>query len=296
MAESYADWASDGVGTAPEVHWTFCAESRLRQVSLAWEADEVWAADDAGGLYAFDADGRLRQLTRGFPNISGLSCAATGNCAAIAFDEKKVAIVDRSLSVNWSMSLYDKIVGIACDPFGRHIAVALANRDLRVYTTNRRRLAEIEVVRPLRFLQFSTTDPTLIGAAEDGHLAAFQMTGKLLWEQRLFATCGDMAASGDLSTVLLAGFAHGIQRFQGTGANRGAFIVEGTPGKIAVSYDGSRIAAATLEKQIYWMDRSGNLRWGSETPEEVVSLHVGATGSSVIVGFAGGGITRLNWS
>lgn len=296
MAEFSAGWVSEGVGTPPEVQWTFLAESKLRQLSLAWEADEVWAADDAGGLYAFDANGRLRQLTRGLPNISLLSCAATGTCAAIAFDEKKVAIVDSSLKVNWSMSLYDKIVGLACDPFGRHIAVALANRDLRVYTTSRRRVAEVEVVRPLRFLQFSTTEPILIGAAEDGLLAAYQLTGRQLWDQRLFATCGDMAASGDLSTVLLAGFAHGIQRFQGTGANRGAFVVEGTPARIAMSYDGSRIAAASLEKQIYWMDRSGNLRWGSETPEDVISLHVGATGNSVVVGFAHGGITRLNWS
>ena len=82
----------------------------------------------------------------------------------------------------------------------------------------------------------------------------------------------------------------------GRGANRGAFVVEGTPARVALSYDGSRIAAATIERQIYVLNRSGELRWAAETPDEVAALRLDATGRSVVVGFTAGRVARLGWA
>ena len=295
MTDTKDSWTTEGVGAAPQVAWSLATDGKLADLDLAWEADETLIADDAGGLSLIDAAGRLRQLSRGLSRIECVAFSGSGSCAAIAYDSRKVALVDRSLSIGWSMTLYDQITGLAIDPFGRHIAVALGNRDVRIYTTSRRRVAEIEVVRPLRFLRFSTTEPRLVGAAEDGLLVACGINGKLIWDQRLFATCGDLTASGDLSTVLLAGFAHGIQRFDADGTSRGAFVIEGTPSRLAVSYDGSRIAAATLERQVYFMDRGGTLRWAATAPEEVERLACDAAGRSIIVGFASGRVIRLAW-
>lgn len=295
MTEASDSWLSEGVGAPPQVLWSFSTESRLTHLAHAWEADETLAADDTGGLYLFDPAGRLRQLTRGLSRIDALAFAAAGNCAAAGFDGRKVALLDRSLSVVWSLTLYDKVVGLALDPFGRHLAIALENRDVRIYTASRRRVSEAEFVRPLRFLRFCATSPTLVGAADDGLIAAFDLGGKLLWDVRLFAPCGDMAASGDLATLLLAGFAHGVQRFDAGGTNRGAFVVEGTPARVATCYDGSRIAAATIERQLYWMDRGGNLRWAAVAPDDVAALCCDASGRSAVVGFGSGRIARLGW-
>jgi hypothetical protein len=295
MAETGESWTRGGVGPAPRSLWSVSTEGRLTHLALAWEADEVLAADDSGGLYLIDAAGRLKGLTRGLRGITALAFADDGGCAAIGYDGQKVALVDRSLSITWSVSLYDKVVGVALDPFGRHLAVALGNRDVRIYTATRRRVADFEVVRPLRFLRFSAAEPKLVGAAEDGLLAAYGIAGKPLWDQRLFATCGDMAASGDASLILLAAFAHGVQRFDGTGTNRGTFVVEGTPARLSTCYDGSRLAVATLERHVYWTDRNGNLRWGGTAPDEVVAVRSDAAGASFVVGMASGRIERLGW-
>lgn len=280
---------------APRPVWSFSTEGRLTHLALAWEADEVLAADDSGGLYLFDPEGRLKHLTRGLTQITALAFAEAGNCVAVGYDRQKVALLDQSLSIAWSLPLYDKVIGVALDPFGRHLAVALANRDVRIYTTARRRVAEFEVVRPLRHLRFSATQPTLVGAAEDGLLVAYSLFGKPLWDVRLFATCGDMAASGDVSHLLLAGFAHGIQRFDVAGTNRGTFIVEGTPARLATCYDGSRIAAGTLERHIYWLDRGGNLRWAATAPDDIAALCCDAAGRSIAVGFGTGRVVALSW-
>jgi hypothetical protein len=296
MAEVGESWVRGGVGPAPRVAWSFSTEARLTHLALAWESDEVIAADEAGGLYLLDPAGRLKAVTRGLKGVTALAFADGGNCAAVGYDGQKVALVDRNLSIAWSLALYDRVVGVALDPFGRHLAAALANRDVRIYTAARRRVADFETVRPLRFLRFSATEPKLVGAAEDGLLAAYSAAGKPLWDQRLFATCGDMAASGDVSTLLLAGFAHGVQRYDREGANRGTFVVEGTPARVSMCYDGSRIAVATLERQVYWTDRNGNLRWGGTAPDEVVAVRADGAGGSVVVGTASGRIERLGWN
>jgi hypothetical protein len=295
MSDFAEAWLENGVGTPPQVRWSFSTESRLTQLDVAWEADEVVAADDSGGVYRLDPNGRLRHVVRGLTKVGRVAFADAGSGLAAAYDDKKVALLDESLAVIWSLTLYDKIVGLALDPFGKHLAVALANRDVRIYTATRRPIAEFEVVRPARFLKFAATEPLLIGAAEDGLLAAWQLSGKPVWDVRLFASCGDLAMSGDAATILLAGFAHGIQRFDKAGTNRGAFVVEGTPARIATSYDGSRIAAATIERQLYFLDRGGDLRWAAATPDDVVALACDAAGRSIVVGFASGLVTRLGW-
>jgi len=295
MNDAAGTWIEQGVGTPPTIRWSFSTESRLSHLDIAWEADEVAATDDAGGVYRLDPNGRLRHVSRGLSRVGRIAFADVGTGLAAAFDERKVALLDESLAVMWSLTLYDRIVGLALDPFGKHLAGSLASRDVRIYTTSRRPIAEFEVVRPARFLKFAATEPLLIGAAEDGLLAAWQLSGKPLWDVRLFASCGDLAMSGNAATILLAGFAHGIQRFDAAGTNRGAFVVEGTPSRIATSYDGARIAAATIERQLYFLDRGGDLRWAAETPDDVVALACDAAGRSIIVGFASGLITRLGW-
>lgn len=294
MATMNDAWADDGIGTPPCTVWTFSTESRLTHLAVAWESDETLAADDAGGLSLIGPEGRLRHLTRGLTDISAVTIAATGDCAAVAYGQK-VALLDRSLSMIWSLSLYDRVTALALDPFGRHLAVALGNRDVRIYTTSRRRVADFELVRPLRFLQLSAAEPILIGAAEDGLLGAYTVGGKTIWDTHLFATCGDMVASGDGSIILLAGFAHGIQKFDRSGANRGAFVVEGTPARISTCFDGSRIAAATLERQVFLLDRGGRLLWAAVADGDIASVRCDGAGRAVTIGFVEGRVERLSW-
>jgi hypothetical protein len=294
MARSSDAWSDDGIGTPPCTVWTFSTESRLTHLAVAWESEDTLAADDAGGLSLIGPEGRLRHLTRGLPDVTAITIAATGEFAAVAYGQK-LALLDRSLSMVWSLSLYDRVTALALDPFGRHVAVALGNRDVRIYTTTRRRVADFEVVRPLRFLQLTATEPKLIGAAEDGLLGSYTVGGKTVWDAHLFATCGDMAASGDGAVILLAGFAHGIQKFDRSGANRGAFVVEGTPARLSTCFDGSRIAAATLERQVFLLDRGGRLLWAAIAGDDVTSVRCDATGRVVTIGFAEGRIERLSW-
>ena len=78
--------------------------------------------------------------------------------------------------------------------------------------------------------------PDGLPAAEYGHLCCHQLTGEQIWAEKLWSNAGDMAVAGDGETILLAGFNHGIQLFDGQGTNRGAFVVEGTPNRVSMSF------------------------------------------------------------
>ncbi len=293
-------WTETGTGTPPRVAWSFRAEGRLTHLVHAREADETFVADAAGGLSWLDPLGRLRQLTRGLPGVNAAAVADDGSCAAVGYDGQKLALLDRSLSVLWMATLHDDVTAVALDPFGRHVAVGLGNRDGLIYATGRdgaarRRVADFEAIRPVRFLAFAATRPLLVAAADHGMLAAYSPAGKLLWDTRLWAGCGDVAISGDAGRIFLAAHAHGVQRYDGRGANRGTFLVDGTPGRLALSFDGTRLGVATLERHLYRLGGEGDLLWAATAPDDVAALAIDGPGRDLFVGFSEGRAVRLRW-
>lgn len=295
MNDQYEGWIRAGIGQAPTLRWNYSLEGRLTHLAVAWETDEALAADDAGGLYLFDRWGTLIRMTRGHPNIRGLAFSSSGEIALVAFNETHLALFDRSLRQTWRTELYDQITAVALDPFGRHMGVALRGRQLHIMTIGRKYVAELEMVRPIRFIRFATTRPYLIAAADDGLLAGIEFLGALDWETRLFSTAGDLAINGNASLILLPSFAHGLQCFNARGRSRGTLVVEGSISRVATSFSGEVLVAATLEGNIYRLDRDGHLQWASDVGEEVASICLDADGQAATIGLARGRVLRLDW-
>ena len=295
MNSEQPEWIASAFGQPPTQYWSRPLEGGLTHLVASWETEESLVADDAGGLYVFDRAGTLRHMTRGYPHVRAVAISADGERALVAFEDRNLACFDRQLRLKWTKTLYDTILEVALDPFGRHMAVSLAGRRLHIMTTSRREIAELETQRPIRFLRFAMTHPYLVAAAEDGLLAGIEFLGRVDWEERLFATAGDMAINGNASMILLTGFAHGLQRYNGQGRNRGTFVVEGSPARLATSFSGEQIATATLEGQLYRLDRKGNLTWATAIPEEIPAICLSATGDALTVGLASGRVVRLDW-
>src|SRR5690606_36262174 len=89
MTDPHEAWLTGGVGTPPKVLWSFSTESRLVHLDIAWEADELLAADDAGGLYQCDPSGRLQHLSRVLPGVRHVPISETGDRRAAIYDSKK---------------------------------------------------------------------------------------------------------------------------------------------------------------------------------------------------------------
>src|SRR5262249_13002741 len=141
-----------------------------------------------------------------------------------------------------------------------------------VFTGPRRPVHEFDTTRPLVRLDFLVYEPAIVGVADYGLLCCHRFSGQLLWQEKLWANAGDVAvtASGDM--ILVACFNHGIQCVDEEGANVGSYQLEGTASRVSTSFQRQRIAAATLERNLCWLNADGQMVWSSIAPDDIVRV------------------------
>jgi len=289
------DWLRSGRGNSPELSWSFMADAPLVGVESAWEAGNILAADETGGLYLLDRSGRIVTLTRRFQDIEAIAWCDTGTAAAVILGEDELCLLDGQMTEQWRTRLGDTILAVALAPYGQHIAVSLANGENIVYDSQRSVVSRFTTVRPLSFLQFLATEPMIIGAAEYGLLCCHALDGSAVWTEKLWSNAGDMSATGDGETIYLAGFTYGVQVFDADGTHHGSFVLEGTPNHVSTSYRPLDLIVTTLERQFYRLDANGDMLWTSVLPDDVCRVHCDPQGGAVVCGFASGRIVRLEW-
>lgn len=296
MSMSEPLWLRDGQGSPPTLHWVFTLEAPLVAMDLGRESGEVLAADEAGELYRIGRRGELLKSSNSLRGVRVVAWSDTNAAGAVIVGERKVIRLNGNLEAEWSVGLPEAALGVALAPYGRQTAISLANGGNLVLGEQSEQLSIFETARPLKWIQFLANKPVLIGAAEYGQVCAHRINGERLWSEKCFASLGEMCASNDGETVLVAGFNQGIQSFNGDDGSTGdSYLIEGTIGRVSCSFDAGRIAAASLERQLYWLNSSGRLLWSTEVDEEIVRVICDPLGDWLLVGLRSGHILRLDW-
>lgn len=278
------------------MRWVFALEAPLVAMDLGRESGEVLAADDAGGLYRISRRGELLKSSQSLRGIRVVAWSDTNAVGAVIVGDRKVLRLNGDLEAEWSVGLPEAALGVALAPYGRQTAISLANGGNLVLGEQSEQLSIFETARPLKWIQFLANKPVLIGAAEYGQVCAHRINGERLWSEKCFASLGEMCASADGETVLVAGFNQGIQTFDGDdGSTKDSYLIEGTIGRVSCSFDAGRIAAASLERQLYWLNSSGRLLWSTEVDDEIVRVICDPLGEWLLVGLRSGHILRLDW-
>lgn len=289
-------WLSEGRGTPPQMKWSFVIDAPLAAMDYAAEAGTLLVADQTGGLYRFDRRGRVSALSRGFDRIRQLSWADRGNTGTAVLGDDRIVFLAQDLTIEWSVELSESILSSAATPFGEHLSVSLANGLNYILRSDRKRMARFETPRPIRFSRFLHSAPELVLAAEYGFLGKFDLRGRQIWDHTVWSNVGSMAVSSDGGVIAVSVFNHGIQQFSAEGESSGRYHVEGTPHMLGVSETGNRLAVGTLEKHLYWIDRSGEMLWATTTPETVRFIAVSPFGESLFLGFEDGRLMALAWN
>jgi outer membrane protein assembly factor BamB len=288
-------WLYSGRGASPTLRWSFTADAPLTDLCLARETGEMLVADVSGGLYLLDRRGRVVSLIRTRHAIQRVALADTGAGGTAAFDNRTIVWFDRKLQFDWTREVPDDILAIGMDPHGTHVAIAMADGVTTVLTSESRRASRFETVRPLRYLQLLTTATHLVAAAEHGLVGRYSMRGETIWTEKLWSNVGDLAVTGDGRSLFLAGFAHGVQSYDGAeGTSRGSFVTEGTVSHVACGYARKQLVAATLERHLFAMSDSGDLVWNLTLPEDLTRILMSPLGDWIVLGFASGRIVRLD--
>ncbi len=289
-------WLRDGQGNPPTLRWAFTLEAPLVALDLGRESGEVLAADDSGGLYRIGRRGELLKSSQSLRGIRVVAWSDTNAAGAVIVGDRKVLRLNGNLEAEWSVGLPEAALGVALAPYGRQTAISLANGGNILLGEQSEQLSIFETARPLKWIQFLANKPVLIGAAEYGQVCAHRINGERLWSEKCFASLGEMCAAANGELILVAGFNQGIQSFDGDdGSTRDSYLTEGTVSRVGCSFDAERIAAATLEHHLYWLNSSGRLLWSTEVDEEIVRVICDPLGDWLLVGLRSGHILRLDW-
>ena len=297
MVHSTPDWLREGWGdgSPPRSRWSFATDGPLVDLDVARETGEVLAGDETGGLYRLDRRGRIVGVSRGFRDLRGLAWSDTGRHGAAILGGETVGLFDSRLELQWRLDLHDVVTALDIDPRGNYLAVAVDGRRNAIYTAGRKRVARFTTLRPLAQLEFLLTMPELVVAAEAGLLARHRLDGREVWSETGWSNIGDLSATPDGGTVFVAAFTHGLRIVNAIGQSSGAFLVEGTPARVASTAGGQRLAVSTVERHLYWMDADGALLWTGMLPDDVVRLACDPLGRWIVCGMAAGRIVRLDW-
>ncbi len=267
----------------------------MTAISLARETGETFVADETGALCRLDRTGRIVALTRLHDPIRKLAWSDDGSAGVALCGEGTVHYFDHTFTSQWKLEIPEPALEVAIAPYGTHVAICAASGENRIYDAGKAKVSRFETIRPLSFAQFVAAEPELIGCAEHGLLCRHRLYGEQLWTEKLWSNVGQLEMTGDGSLIYLASFGHGIQVFDAEGGNVGAYMLDGTVNRAAVSFEPQRVIASTVERSLYWLDPDGELMWATRVPDDVVALQCDPLGEWAICGFRCGRLYRLDW-
>jgi hypothetical protein len=273
--------------------WSFPLQAEARGLSLAREAGVTLAWDKTHWLYLVGPDGRAQAQRHFHPGLTAATCADDGSACAAASTTRQVMWLTPDLQTRWEKKLPYPLVAVALDPFGQYLAAADVRGHVHFFDRLGHAVSRTQSPRPLHHLTFVPAAPVLLGSADYGLVAAFDLTGKGLWRVGVVAHVGALAVTGGGDLILLACFSEGLQRYGPSGQALGRLAAAEACRLASVSFDGGRLVVGGLGNQLRLLDRGGQLLGIHHLDKPAVGLALGALGKDLIVAGTDGPLCRL---
>ena len=283
-------------GTQPQVTQDDVYPEGITAMDLAAEDGSLLIGTGTGHLTLLNRNGDQLVRERGFEGLRLLKWSDAGNFAVAALENGRIVCLDRKLQKQWQVDLTGEVVGLAMSPFASHIAVSTESSFVHIVTIDKKEIGKFQTVRPLQFLQFHYERPALVGAAEFGHLCCHNLDGSEEWNERIMNNVGNMVMTGDGKRILLSAFNHDVQVLNGSGKQKGSFVVDGIPDFVAVSGSRRRLVTRTIEHRLYWLNFDGEVSWGCDlSTDPVRNLCAGPLGDRLYMSTQSGRLLQLVW-
>ncbi len=295
MTQQVPDWIHQGRGSTPNVDWTVTTEAPLVAMQMGRETGEVLVADEAGGLYLINRGGQISRISRGPSPIRAIAWGDTGGGGIALVGKRTLYWFNRALKFDKKIVLSTRALNLALDAHAEYAVVSLDGGQNLIFDSPRKPIREFRTHQPLAHLEFLVREPAIFGVSAYGMFYRFNFQGREIWGENLWSDVGGLSVSGNGSTILLACFAHGIQRYKGNGESDGSYQLGETVSRISSSFNPYRMMAATVEQQLCWLDFQGQLLWSAATPHKTVAIQCDPLGYGAVCGFDSGQVLRLTW-
>ncbi len=286
---------SQGTGVPPDSVLQFRAEAPITAYAGMLECGDYVFADDMGTLYRLDPLLNVTLLTRLQETVHKLTWSATGELGVALTRPNSLSGIDEKLKIVWTIELPFDCSALAMDPYGQYILAASVDGGFVLLDARGKRLQTVETIRPLAFAEFLVTEPVVLAAAEHGLIGAYDVKGTILWQEAIWSSVSDLTLIQQEGLTCLAAQNHGIQVFNGKGRSISSLVLEGTVNRLAASYSGNQIMAATVENHVYRIDTSGELLWAAEADSTISGLLSHPLGRAAVLVRPDVTAYRLQW-
>jgi hypothetical protein len=267
----------------PRPLWSLTTAGCPRGVALAREKGWALAWDDHDWLYLLNHRGERQAQFHCTSPPAAACCADDGSAYAAAGSRGEVWWFTPDLMPRWERSVGHAAVAAALDPFGQYLAVSDARGNLRVFDVYGRAMAHTQTPRPLHYLAFVPEAPVLLGSADLGLVAGFDLTGHCLWRDGLVATVGSLAVSGSGDRVVLACYSEGLRLYNFTGQKQGHVALP-EPCRLALlTFDGRLTLVVGPGNRVLLIDRKGQTVVTPAVEQPVVAAALGALGDTLVL-------------
>jgi hypothetical protein len=274
--------------------WSVVLGARPRGLALAREAGWLLAWDEHHWLYLFNRRGERQAQARHPGVLVAAACADDGSAYAAVGDRGEVVWLAPDLSPRWERALPSPAVAVALDPFGQYVAAGDTQGRLYLFDYCGRPLAQSHNPRPLHHLAFVPAAPLLVGAADFGLVAGFDLTARCLWQDRPFVHIGSLAASGDGSRIVLACFTDGLRLYTRGGQKLGRQTLPEPCQMACLAFDGRLSLAASIGHNLFLLDRDGKTLGKLALEQPLAALALGPLGETGVAALADGTLLGLD--
>jgi WD40 repeat protein len=274
--------------------WTLTIGTRLRGLVLVRERLRLLAWDENNWLYLLSHKGERQAQYHTPGGVAAVCCADDGSAYAAVGTRGEIWWLAPDLMPRWQKSLPHPAVAAALDPFGQYLAVSDAGGNLRVFDRLGRPVSQTQTPRPLHHLAFVPEAPLLLGTADIGLLAAFDLSCNCLWRDGLVATIGALAVSGSGDRIVLACYSEGLRFYNTTGHKQGHLNLSEPSRLAALSFDGQLAVVAGLGERLLVIDRGGKTMSSVTLDKPAVALAVAPLGEWAGVALPDGRVLGLD--
>ena len=203
--------------------WIWYASGKLKTCGLLREKQWIYACDDANTIYLLDHAGTLIAQTRINREVTAVAAAENGTRIVVGCRTGHLLWLDQELETAIEIEWARDISAVAIDPYGEYAVACTSECNNLVVNAAGKKVSEFKTRQAQRFAAFVPTTGSIVLSAENGHVSSYSIYGQAEWSSGHWTNIGGMAVSGDGDAVLLAGFSHGILRYNSEGRKEGIY-------------------------------------------------------------------------
>jgi hypothetical protein len=290
--------APDSAPARPAVQplWSLNLAARARGLCLAREPGTLLAWDEKNTLYLVNRAGQLHGRTRLPQAVTAAACSDDGSACAAVGARGEIWWLTPDLMPRWERMLGSRALACALDPFGQYLAVSETTGKIHWFDRTGKSIRQTHSPLPLSQLAFVPEEPFLLGCADAGLVACFDLKGQCLWRDGLVTHIGSLAVTGDGSRIALACYSDGVRGYELSGKKLAPLQIAEPCRLAALSFDGRRILVAGMSPQVTLLNAKGQIGRSLSVDSPPVALALSALADTGFAAFAEGRVAAYSFA